>query len=242
MQKKLLTVTTTIILAIIFSQNCFSQLPATITFERMVVQQNNGENGKAITTFYFTINGDYAMIKREADAEDEKATILYTKDGQMCMIDENEKTIMIMNMPKMMGNAGVTIKKELDKNPLPKAKDDKMTITKTGKTKLICGYTAYEYQMKNEDGNSSWWHAQVDFNPIKIYTMGAGSGAMAQKMKDKKESLKNNFAAIPVLNQNYLMAEIEAGGKTGLETKIISKTTFTFSTAGYSIKEMKGFH
>ena len=52
----------------------------------------------------------------------------------------------------------------------------------------------------------SWWYAKVDFDPIKIYTMGAGNAAMAAKVKNN-EALKNNPAAIPVLNKNYLWAD-----------------------------------
>lgn len=217
-----------------------SVLPANIIFERTVVQQTNGEDKKATSTYYFTINGDYAMAKHEESGKDDKAMVLYTKDGKMCMIDEKNKSITIMNMPRVVGEGGQLGKElaeRIKKKPLQKDAKEKMTVTKTGKTKTICGYTAYEYEIKNEKGSSNWWYAKVDFDPVKIYTMGAGSAGMAAKMKGKEESLKNNPMAIPVLNQNYLMAEIEAGGKKGMETKSITKTTFTFSTAGYTIKD-----
>ena len=78
--------------------------------------------------------------------------------------------------------------------------------------------------------------------------MGAGSAGMAEKIKDKEEHFKNNPMAIPALNKNYLWAEIEVAGNPpagragkGMETKSISKGIFTFSTAGYTIKEMNGF-
>lgn len=221
------------------SQNTSNPLPATILFERMVVQQTNGEDGKTTTTYYFTINGDYAMAKHEEPGEETK-TVLYTKEGTMCMINEKQKTIMIMNMPRLVGEGGQLgkeIAENIAKKPLKKDEEEKITVTKTGKTKMICGYTAYEYEIKNEGGLSGWWYAKVDFNPIKIYTMGAGNAATASGIKDK-EAFKNNPLAIPVLNQNYLMAEIEAGGKKGLETTTISKTNFTFSTDGYTIKDM----
>jgi len=214
-------------------------LPATISFERQVIQLNNGEDGSATTTYYFTINGDYAMARHEEPGEEEE-TILYTKEGQMCMIDEKQKTILIMNMPRVIGEGaqmGKAIAEKINKKPLQKDAGEKMTVTKTGKTKTICGYSAYEYDIKNEGGHSSWWYAKVDFNPVKIYTMGAGNAATASGIKDK-EALKNNPAAIPVLNPNFLMAEVEAGGKKGLETKTITNTGFTFSTAGYTVKDM----
>lgn len=221
------------------AQNTTPSLPATISFERQVIQQSNTEDGIATNTYYFTINGDYALIKREAPGED-MATMLYTKDGQTCMIDEKNKTITIMTMPKLVAEGaemGKAIAEKIKNKPIQKDTEEKMTITKTGKTKTICGYTAYEYEIKAEGGSSSWWYAQVDFNPVKIYTMGAGNSVTAAKLKDN-DALKNNPAAIPVLNKNYLWAEAGAGGKKGMETKSISKTSFSFSTEGYTIKNL----
>jgi hypothetical protein len=222
-----------------FSQNTPNLLPASLGFERMVVQESNGEDEKTTTTYYFTINGDYVMAKHEEPGE-EPQTILYTKEGTMCMINEKQKTIMVMKMPRLVGEGGQMgkeIAEKISKKQLQKDKEEKMTVTKTGKTKMICGYTAYEYAIKGEDGTSSWWYAKVDFNPVKIYTMGVGNAAAVVNIKDK-EALKNNPMAIPVLNQNFLWAEIEIAGKKGMETKSISKTSFTFSTAGYTIKDM----
>jgi hypothetical protein len=238
--KTLFLLLVTILSALVcISQNTSNPLPASILFERMVIQQTNGEDGKTTTTYYFTINGDYALAKHEEPGEEPK-TVLYTKEGTMCMINEKQKTIMIMNMPRLVGEGGQMgkiIAENIARKPLKKDEEEKITVTKTGKTKTICGYTAYEYQIGTEEGTSTWWYAKVDFNPVKIYTMGAGNAATAYGIKEK-EALKNNPMAIPVLNQNFLMAEIEAGGKKGLETKTISKTNFTFSTAGYTIKDM----
>ena len=156
------------------------------------------------------------------------------------MIDEKKKTITIMNMPRVVGEGaqvGKEIAEKISKKKLQKDVKEKMTVTKSGKTKTICGYTAYEFLITNEKGSMSWWYAKVDFDPIKIYTMGAGNAAMAAKVKNN-EALKNNPAAIPVLNKNYLWAEAEAGGNKGLETKTITATTFSFSTAGYTIKDL----
>ncbi|MBS1511926.1 MAG: hypothetical protein JST86_13850 [Bacteroidetes bacterium] len=219
------------------AQNTVSTLPSNIAFDHQVVQQTNDEDGSVTTTYYFTVNGDYAMAKRTVPGEG-VTTILYTKDGQMCTVDEENKTITIMTMPKLVGEGaqmGKAIAEKINKKPLPKDAAEKITVTKTGKTKNICGYTAYEYEIKNEGGSSSWWYAKVDFDPVKIYTMGAGNSATAIKLQGD-DALKNNPAAIPVLNKNFLWAEAEASGKKGMETKSISKTAYSFSTAGYTIK------
>ncbi|MGC4103678.1 hypothetical protein [Ferruginibacter sp.] len=238
--KQVIFIAVSCLLATTITAQDNAALPATINFEREVVQQTNGEDGEAATTYYFTINGDYVLAKRK-EKDGEEKTFLYNKEGKMCMIDEKHKTITIMNMPRVVGEGatmGKEIAEKIKKKPLEKDDKENMTVTKTGKTKMICGYTAYEYEIKNEGGTSSWWYAKVDFNPIKIYTMGAGNSATAAKIQNKEADFKNNPMAIPVLNQNYLWAEVEMAGKKGMETKSITKTSFSFSTAGYTIKDM----
>lgn len=231
----LLSAIASITASLLFAQG--NLLPASINFERTVVQQTNGEDGKKTITYYFTINGDYAMAKAAATADDDASTLLYTKEGQMCIINEKEKTITIMNMVKGLTDAGAAVKKEMDKKLLPpKDPEEKMTVKKTGKTKILFGYTAYEYEVASDGGKSIWWYAAVDFNPIKIYTMGIGSSPIKIS-----EELKDNPFAVAASNKNYLMAEIEVAGKKGMEIKSISKENFVFSTAGYTIKELKGF-
>jgi len=216
-------------------------LPAEIKFDRQVVQQTNGEDGIATTTYYFTTDGSYAMMKRQEPGDDDKATILYTKDGKTCIIDEKRKTITIMNMPRVVGEgaqASKEVAEKISKKPLPKDNDKyKMTATATGKTKTICGYTSYEYEVKNEGGKSSWWYAKVDFDPILVYTMGVGKMGDVSKIKNDP-AMKTNPAAIPVINKNYFWAEVELNGKKGMETKSITKTVTTFSTTGYKIQNM----
>lgn len=221
------------------AQNTTPALPASITFEHKAVQQGNDEDGKTTTTYWFTTNGDYAMAQHKATDDD--GTVLYTKDGHMCMVDEKAKTITIMTMPKILGDVGEAVNKEVKQNNKPVNKDEDlgMTVTKTGKTKTICGFTAYEYQVKAEGGTSSWWYAKVDFDPILIYTMGAGKLGDLSAAKNKA-ALKNNPMAIPVQNPNYFFAEVEAGGQKGMETTSITTTTYTFSTAGYKIKTIGG--
>lgn len=221
-------------------------IPASITFERMVVQQMNGEDGKQIMTYYFSLNGDYAAIKPSMENSDsEMSLMVYAKDGSTLMFNDTRKTITVIRATKLVAD-GAKMSKELAESISHKKlaaatpKKDDFKITPTGKTKNICGYTALEYEMKSAEGESLWYYAKVDFNPIKIYTMGAGSAGTPGVIDPKKaESLKNNPLAIPVLNKNYLLAETtSAGGIKGMETKSISKTTFSVSTTGYKIIDL----
>ncbi|MEO6357868.1 MAG: hypothetical protein ABIU77_21675, partial [Ferruginibacter sp.] len=74
----------------------------------------------------------------------------------------------------------------------------------------------------------------------KIYTMGVGRPADLSKLQNDPR-MKNNITAIPVLNKNYLWVEMDAGGKTGLETTSIKKVNNTVHTAGYKIKVITSF-
>ena len=159
-----------------------------------------------------------------------------------------------MNMPKTVGEGGMMGKKlaeDINKAPLRKDRDDEhFTITKSGKTKMFLGaYPAEEYVVQNnkvlttkstgKTGTMSLWYAKVPFDPVKIYTMGAGRPTDLTAMQNNPR-MKNNMAAIPVLNKNYLWVQTAAGGLTAMEVTRIEHAFHTVTTAGYTIKIMKG--
>lgn len=215
-------------------------LPAVISFDWEVVQITNDEDGKATRTYYFTTNGDYAATKPDKNDDDDMSLMIYMKDGASLMFNDKTKTITIMRMARVVGEGGVMgkqVTESITKKPLTPDKGDGMTVSKTGKTKTIAGCIADEYLMKNEGGTGSVWYARVPFDPVKIYTMGAGRPADLTKIKNDPK-MKNNLFAIPLLNKNYLMAEMGANGQKGMETQSITKKTIVISTAGYKIKDL----
>jgi len=239
--------------------NMDEPIPPIINFDWEVQQRmrkddddDDDHNGKAYkeVTYFFTSGGEYAAVKPE---DKSFSLMVYSKKGHTWLFDDKKKTITVMSMPKTVGEGaamGKAIAEDIKKAPLHKDRDDEtITITKTGKTKSVLGYTADEYEMKNnrvqttsktsKTGTASFWYAKVPFDPVKIYTMGAGRPADMSAMQ-KNPKMKNNIAAIPVLNQNYLWVETEAGAIKGMETTTIKKVNNTINTAGYTIKVMNG--
>ena len=232
-------------------QNYDEPIPAIINFDWQVTQRmhkddEDDNNGKAyqIVTYFFTSNGDYAAVKPDDASFD---LMIYSKHGQTWLIDDKKKTITVMNMPKTVGEGGAlgkAVAENIKNGPIQKdtVSNDEFAVIKTGKTKNILGYTADEYQMrpkviatKNAIPAVSFWYAKVPFDPVKIYTMGAGRPADLSKINNNPK-LKNSVFAIPVLNTNYLSAETEAGGMKAVETTEIKKVNNTIYTAGYKIK------
>lgn len=222
-------------------------IPAIINFDWQVSQRmrkddDDKKDGKAYNevVYFFTSDGDYAATKREGASF---SLMVYTKEGTTLLIDDKSKTITVMNMPKIVGEGGAMGKKiaeKINKGPLKKQQDDeKFTITKTGKTKSILGYTADEYRNAGKSGTMSFWYAKVPFDPVKIYTMGAGRPADISKIQNDPK-MKNNMFAIPLLTKNYLWVQTDGGGITGMETTEIRKVNNTIRTAGYKIKQMRG--
>jgi len=225
------------------SSKKYGSLPSVIVFNREVIQQVNGEEGKRTMTYYFSENGDYAAMKPDAKDDSQLSLMVYNIDGSTLMFNDAEKTITIMKMPKIIGE-GAEMSKELAEKISHKAikptnTKDKISAKPTGKTKTICGYNAVEYEVKTEGGTSFWYYAKVDFNPIKIYTMGAGNSGTHAAIKAKsKQQLEDNPMAIPVFNKNYLLAEVNSGGSKDIETKSITKKIISVSTVGYKIIDM----
>src|SRR5665647_190077 len=235
--------------------NLDEPIPTVINFDWQVVQRtkvdaDDEKDGKPYNevTYLYTSNGDYAAIKPQ---DESFSVMIYSKKGHTWIFDAKKKTITVMNMPKTVGEGGAmgkVLAEKIKKAPLAKDKhEDEFTITKTGKTKSLLGFTADEYEMKSnkvitsanaaKTGTMSLWYAKVPFDPVKIYTMGVGRPADLSKMQNDPK-MKNNMFSIPVLNKNYLWVETESGGIKGMETIEIKKVNNTIYTAGYKIKVM----
>ncbi len=235
--------------------NLDEPIPSVINFDWQVIQRtkvdaDDEKDGKPYNevTYLYTSNGDYAAIKPQ---DKSFSVMIYSKKGHTWIFDDKKKTITVMNMPKTVGEGGA-MGKELAENikkaPLAKDKhEEEFTITKTGKTKSLLGFTAEEYEMKSnkvnasanaaKTGTMSLWYAKVPFDPVKIYTMGVGRPADISKIQNDPK-IKNNMMAIPVLNKNYLWVETESGGIKGMQTIEIKKVSNTIYTGGYKIKVM----
>jgi hypothetical protein len=238
--------------------NLDEPIPSVINFDWQVVQRtkkgaDDEKDGKPYNevTYLFTSTGDYAAIK---PPDKSFSVMVYSKKGHTWIFDDKKKTITVMNMPKTVGEGGAMGKElaeKIKKAPLAKDKhEDEFTITKTGKTKSLLGFTADEYEMKSnkvitsanaaKTGTMSLWYAKVPFDPVKIYTMGVGRPADISKIQNDPK-MKNNMFSIPVLNKNYLWVETESGGIKGMETIEIKKVSNTIYTGGYKIKVINSF-
>ena len=217
-------------------------IPPTLTFDWQVTQRTGGEDGEQEVTYYFTTSGDYAAVKPQ---DKSFSLMVYSKKRHTWMFDDKSKTVTVMNIPSVVGKGALAAKQMAEhykKGPLEEDKDDEhFSIRKTGRTRGIAGYTADEYEMINttagKSGTASFWYAKVPFDPVKIYTMGVGRPTDLDKLRNDPK-MKNNITAIPVVNTNYLWVETEAGGKKGLQTLSIKKSTITVDTGGYTVRSL----
>ncbi len=209
------------------SSSAQSALPAQIPFNYEVVQRMNTNNGEPTNTntYYFTTNGDYTAIK-SSTGDNGASMLIYTKDGSGWLVDDAHKTITAVSMNKMM--MGMAMKGNKNPNTKPAR-----TLTRTGKTKKICGREAVEYQLQSEKGTTSFWYVPVEFPTARLYTAGIGGAGL-----NKLGATANPLGT--AVDKNYLVAEVENGGQKAIETTVIGKTNFSFSTAGFTIKDLRG--
>lgn len=209
-----------------FAQNTAFKMPAEIKFDKTVVQKIEDKK-TATLTYYFTANGDYAAMKPD---NKDGSLIIYTKEGNMLIVSEKEKSIIMMNMRGFLNKAKDYAK---DHHNTKDSTAAKTNIKKTGNTKTICGYPAEEYEINSEKGKMNVWYAKVDFDSALALSMGMGKGPGA-----KSPSPGTDLENIPGIGKNLFMAEMEKNDKKMIETISITKTDYSFSSAGYKIQDM----
>jgi hypothetical protein len=209
-----------------FAQNTAFKMPAEIKFDKTVVQKIEDKK-TATLSYYFTANGDYAAMKPD---NKEGTLIIYTKEGNMLIVSEKEKTIIVMNMKGFLNKAKDYVR---DKNYTKDSAASKTSFKKTGNTKTICGYPAEEYEITSEKGKMNVWYAKVDFDSALALSMG-----MARGPGMKSPSPGTDLEGIPGVGKNLFMAEMEKNDKKIIETVSITKTDFSFSSGGYTVRDM----
>jgi hypothetical protein len=210
----------------VFAQNTAFKVPAEIKFDKNVIQKVSDKK-EGTLSYYFTSNGDYAAIKMDAK---DNGLIIYTKEGNMMMVSEKEKTIMVMNMKVFMNKAKDYAK---DNHYTKDSATAKSSFKKTGNTKTICGYPAEEYEVTNEKGKTNVWFAKVDFNSALAMSMGLAKGPGTKGAVPGSE-----LGDIPGLGKGLFMAEMEKNDKKVIETLSITKTDYSFSSSGYTVRDM----
>jgi len=217
----------------VMAQNTAFKMPAEIKFDKIVVQKLEDKKTSTIS-YYFTTSGDYMALKPESK---EASLIIYTKDGDMLMVNDKDKSIIVMNLKGFMTHMADKAKDMKDNKPSKDTADIKKNFRKTGNTKTISGYTAEEYEIKHDKDIINAWYLKADFDANLLGYMGFGKMPNMPAGKSAGPS-SSELTDIPGLGRNLFMAEMEKNGKKIVETESIDKTNFTFSSAGYTVRDM----
>ena len=224
-------------------------LPEVYQFDHEVVQLTVANNsGHADTVhYYYAGNGEYAaMLVGGAKRGKTQSFLVFTKDGDWIMFDEDKKTITIINMRNMMKDLA-TLGKSMTRDSLGTRPKDKtvpgnVQSIKTGNSKMISGYKAEEYKITKKDGSIiQVWYAKVDFNTQLYYMLGMGGmGGMGTNPSRVNPGDQNSFLQT-MAQPNTLLAEIDSDpsahdGKTmAMYTQSISSTKTSKATGGYQV-------
>jgi hypothetical protein len=224
------------------------QLPESFHFDYEVVQVVTNKKNATDTSsmhYFYTKSGDYAGMNTGGGRNNRKNDfVIFTKTGDWVVIDDNKKTITIINMANMMkdfGNAAKEMKKDsLSTHAKSKYDPGQYQSVKTGNTKTISGYTSEEYKITDNKGHKiSIWYAKVDFNTTLSYLFGMGGGNAGAT-----GSYMNPAGANPMLravaDPNALMTEMHSEESSDrkeieIQTQSITKTSSSKSTVGYLV-------
>lgn len=151
---------------------------------RMTSYQKSGKKDENDITYYInTSTNRFAMRaqeQRRKKAADEMLMIYDNNANAMIMLNEADKTGMAMNMNALMGGAALAAK-----NQNKAGEQDEAKCKKTGKTKVVQGYSCEEYVCVNEaEGkrNEIWISTKVPFD----LSQSAGKGALASYFNTTK--------------------------------------------------------
>ena len=216
----------------VVAQNTAFKMPGEIKFDKIVVQKIEDKKTSTLS-YYFTTSGDYMALKPESK---DASLIIYTKDGDMLMVNDKEKSIIVMNLKGFMTHMADRAKDMKDKKTTKDTSDIKSNFRKTGKTKTISGYTAEEYEIKHDKDVINAWYLKADFDANMLSFFGFGK--MPNMPGGKSAGASSELADMPAFGRNYFMAEMEKNGKKMIETESIEKTNFTFSSSGYTVRDM----
>lgn len=225
------------------------QLAEGFQFDYEVVQVSTSKKNTTDTStmhYFYTKSGDYAGMKVSGrKGNREKNFIIFTKNGDWVVIDENKKTITIINMGNMMMNmANAT--KGIKRDSLAGASKSKIDpgqfqSVKTGNIKSISGYTASEYKITdNQEHKISIWYAKVDFNTQLSYLFDMGkAGAGAPGMSVAGPSVANPMIQT-LADPNAFMTEMKSEESVDakaieMHTLSIAKASSSKSTPGYQV-------
>ncbi len=216
----------------VIAQNTAFKMPAEIKFNKIVVQKVEDKKTSTIS-YLFTSSGDYMAIKPDSK---EASLIIYTKDGDMMAVNERDKSIIVMNLKKFMVSMANAAKDMKDKKGTKDSVAAGTNFKKTGRTKSIGGYTAEEYEIKRNSDVIHVWYLKTDFDANLLGYFGFGK--MGNMPGSNPSGAPSAPADMPNLGRNYMVAEMEKNGKTMIETESIDKTDFSFSSSGYTVRDM----
>jgi len=222
------------------------QLPGTYSFDYEVEQvfvSTRSTTDTSVMHFFYTKSGDYAAagMNRKANMRDSLFIIL-TRDGMCVIFNEHHKNITIINIRKLMSDlSGITKWIRMDSliASLRKKTDSReIKSAKTGKSKLVGGYTTEEYSV-SENGNhkGSVWCARVDFNSPGDYILGAVGGNFL-KMMNGRATDRPLFQALmqpKTLITDIDMLDSTGGHRMNMHTVSINQIPTTISTSGYVV-------
>jgi hypothetical protein len=231
----------------------YSQAPASYKladnyrFDYEVVQKVSGERNGADSSdihFFCTKSGDYAGA-RMLGKKKNKMFVLLTKDGMSAIFDEQSKTIIVINVRKLVTDlAGLMKYIRMDSlmAQMKKNSDGKeIQSAKTGHTKPVGSYTSEEYTL-SENGNQrgSVWIAKVDFNTPMDYMLGALGGNWIKMMMGQQKTTHPLFEALG--QPKTLITSVDLRDSAGIEkmkmnTLRIDPVSTTVSTSGYSVSD-----
>lgn len=208
------------------------------TFEQEVKVEiktkENGKKDKVEVANMDMLYGEncYMNILRDEDEKAAPKSLMDLKNNTTIMLNDEDMTAMAISMNFMTDKLEEMAEEQSDSSYV----DPNYTITKTGRTKMIAGYSCEEYIIETEDMTMNTWY--TDDVSVSIHK-NMGNYAMFGSFSKSASTMPQGEAVGMMMESHMVEKTGDQGTVDYLVKEIIVKTT-TLNMSDYTFTRMGG--
>lgn len=213
-------------------------LPDSYDFTFQIDWEINSTAAKEMTSMTQLFSSEDAVIGMEFDNPEKRRgnetmrMVMDMEKKYMIMLDQKEKTAMVLHTEGLDGLVDAELEKEAEKV------ENEYTVTKTSETKTIAGFSCvkYVYTGEGEESGVLWTTDELSYDNINLYSYFS---RMASKRNATHQAYWNKGVKGFVLEMEMVD---EKGERTEMKAvKVDENANVSFGISDYDSMDMRGY-